>query len=535
MIPSTPDEDLLYKLLKELAARLSHALTEDGVRHGFIGGTALKIGYGLTRPSTDLDVKVEEPRFFTQYIERAFDAVTEWSYREPTDEEWNRGAEGLIVEHLATGQTFSTRVDFVPGPLHDTDSPTIDDRQLEEHHGVRMFGLADLAQYKLNALIGPAPRKRPRDVYDAAWLMENWPDAIEAATKRKLYQWHRSLSTSPALFAEWTNEFQTPDVGRHVTLETLMGCLAASFEVSAPRTPAGEPIGDAGVPDDDLPRHKDDFGRVYDLEDPGPYFNALRPSGYRMPEVLAGALKAIHRSVCAARDAGDTLRVLDFACGYGAVGALLRHRISMRELYARYAHRQWQSGDGRTNWEADAEFFAVRRVGSRGFEIGGTDIARAALEYAEAMGFVDRIFPANLVDHPPSEALGRFLRGVDLVVESGSLGELLPAAFERILDWSGDRPPWFLYGPRPDTDWTGLDRLWAAKGYRSESLGAEPVRYRKPLGAPEHADFLRATRALGKADESVMRDGFLLVDMTLARPEAEAGNPPVGQLRASYD
>ena len=210
------------------------------------------------------------------------------------------------------------------------------------------------------------------------------------------------------------------------------------------------------APDDHLPRHKDDFGRVYDLEDPGPYFNALRPSGYRMPEVLAGALKAIRRSVCAARGAGDTLRVLDFACGYGAVGALLRHRVSMRELYARYADRRWQPGDGRTNWEADAEFFAVRRVGSRGFEIGGTDIARTALEYAEAMGFVDRIFPANLVDHPPSEALGRFLLGVDLVVESGSLGELLPAAFERILDCGpGDRPPWFLYGPRPDTDWTG--------------------------------------------------------------------------------
>ena len=47
VIPSTPDEDLLYELLKELAARLSHALTEDGVRHGFIGGTALKIGYGM--------------------------------------------------------------------------------------------------------------------------------------------------------------------------------------------------------------------------------------------------------------------------------------------------------------------------------------------------------------------------------------------------------------------------------------------------------------------------------------------------------
>ena len=100
---------------------------------------------------------------------------------------------------------------------------------------------------------------------------------------------------------------------------------------------------------------------------------------------------------------------------------------------------------------------------------------------------------------------------------------------------AGGRRPWFLYGPRPDTDWTGLDTLWAARGYRAESLGTEPVRYRKPLGAPERADMLRATRALGRPDESVMRDDYLLVDMTLARPEADAGNPPIERLRASYD
>ena len=30
-------------------------------------------------------------------------------------------------------------------------------------------------------------------------------------------------------------------------------------------------------PIDSLPRHKDDFGRVYDLEDPSPCFTALGP------------------------------------------------------------------------------------------------------------------------------------------------------------------------------------------------------------------------------------------------------------------
>ena len=289
-------------------------------------------------------------------------------------------------------------------------------------------------------------------------------------------------------------------------------------------------------PTDIPPRHKDDFDRVYDLEDPSPYYTALRPSDYRMPAVLAGALTAIHPSVCAARGAGDTLRVLDFACGYGAIGALLRHDVSMPEIYARYAERLWRPADARSYWEEDAEFFATRHEESVGFEIGGTDIAGTALEYAAALGFVDRTFHENLVDHAPSDELTRFLHGVDLIVESGSVGGLLPAAFERILDCCGDESrPWFLFSPRPDVDWSSLNALWTGQGYRTERLGTGPVRYRKSLGAEERVDMLRITRALGKPDEAVMRDGYLLVDLTLARPEADAGNPPIEQLRGSYD
>ena len=290
------------------------------------------------------------------------------------------------------------------------------------------------------------------------------------------------------------------------------------------------------APSDNLPRHKDDFGRVYDLEDPSPYFDALRPSEYRMPVALTGALKAIHRAVCAARGAGDALRVLDFACGYGTIGALLRHDVSMPEIYARYGERHWRAADARSHWEADADFFAARREESVAFEIGGTDIAGVALEYAAALGFVDRTFHEDLVGDAPSGELRQFLGGVDLVVESGSVGDLLPFIFARILDCGGGgRPPWFLYSPRPDIDWARLNTLWAVRGYRAESLGTEPVRYRKPLGAPERVDMLRVTRALGVPDEAVMRDEFLLVDMTLARPEVDAGNPPIAQLQGSYD
>ena len=288
-------------------------------------------------------------------------------------------------------------------------------------------------------------------------------------------------------------------------------------------------------PSDSYTRHAAHFERVYDLDDPSPYFNTIGPSGYCMPATLAGALKAMHGPLCAARGAGDTLGVLDFACGYGAIGALLRHELSMAALYARYRARQWQPADARRYWDDDIAFFAGLRAETAAFEIGGIDIAGNAVAYAEALGFVDRAFPENLVEDAPSDDLTRFLRGVHLVVESGALGVLLPAAFARVVDLAGDEsPPWFLYCPRPDVNWSALERLWAERGYRTESFLGAPVRYRKPLDAQEGADMLRRARGFGKPDEAIMRDGYFLVDMTLARPEADIDNPPIAQLRGQH-
>ena len=284
---------------------------------------------------------------------------------------------------------------------------------------------------------------------------------------------------------------------------------------------------------DSYTQHRALFVRVYDLDDPGPYFGALRPTGYRMPVALAAALQAIHAPLHAVRGAGDTLRMLDFACGYGVIGAMLRHDASMPEIYAWYGAREWQPGDGRRHWEADAAFFAARRAERAAFEIAGVDIAGNALAYAAAMAFVDRAFHENLVEDAPSCGLRDFLRSVDIVVESGALGVMLPAVFARILDQRGDEgSPWFLYCPRPDVNWSALNALWAERGYRAESLRGAPVRYRKPLDAQERADMLRRSRGFGKPDAAIMRDGYFLVDMTLARPEADTANPPIAALRA---
>ena len=267
--------------------------------------------------------------------------------------------------------------------------------------------------------------------------------------------------------------------------------------------------------------HKDDFGQVYDLDDPRPYYQGLRPADYRMPEVVAAWLRAKGPAIARARGRGGRLRMLDFACGYGAIGALLRHDLTMPALYRHYAGG-WHRATGRVNWEPDRAAFARHRRDDRRHEIGGLDIAPVALEYARHLGFIDAAFAEDLGAGPPGPELRRFLSGTDLVVECGVVGPVLTEAVERLLDATRHTSrPWFLYCPRPDVDWRGLRALWEGAGYEAEVCVRAPVRYRKPLSDFEHDQMLELSGRLGYRPEQVMASGYLLVEMTLARPRSD--------------
>ena len=261
---------------------------------------------------------------------------------------------------------------------------------------------------------------------------------------------------------------------------------------------------------DSYTRHAAHFVRVYDLDDPSPYFAALGPSGYRMPAALAAALEAIHVPLGAVRGAGAGLRVLDFACGYGVIGALLRHDVSMAEIYAWYGERAWRPEEGRRYWEQDAAHFAARRREGAAFEIGGIDIAGNALDYAVALSFVDRAFHEDLVEDAPSDGLRAFLSGVDLVVESGALGV---GAAGRVRAHSSIAPA----RRRPGSS-TALDPTWT--GPRSTRSGRSAATARK-ASAPGRcvtasrstsrsgADMLRRSRGFGKGDEAILQRRLL--------------------------
>jgi hypothetical protein len=263
----------------------------------------------------------------------------------------------------------------------------------------------------------------------------------------------------------------------------------------------------------------DDFEQVYDLDDPAPYYAPLADADYRMPAELAGWLDRATPWLRAELSAGERpLRTLDFACGYGFVGAMLRHRLDVSDVYDHYASRSWASGDGRANWSGDAAFFAGRRKdldGSRAWELAGLDIAGNAVAYAEATGLIERGFTDSIPDDGVGRELARYLETVDLVVESGAIGGIYRECFGPIVD--GGRRPWFVYCPRPSVDLGPLDALWADVGYEVERR--EPaVRYRKPIGVSERDELLAQTVAAGNDPTTAFVGDHLAVQIHLARP-----------------
>ena len=139
-------------------------------------------------------------------------------------------------------------------------------------------------------------------------------------------------------------------------------------------------------------------------------------------------VRAIGPSVVRARtdpgsDASEPrdLRVIDFACGFGAVGAMLRHDLTMAQLYAYYAETPWKYGDGRKQRQADAEWHAKARYAALAqtghdpearpavlpaVHITGLDVAGNAMDYAIDMGLMEVASSENLVEQPTSAQPG---------------------------------------------------------------------------------------------------------------------------------
>jgi hypothetical protein len=277
---------------------------------------------------------------------------------------------------------------------------------------------------------------------------------------------------------------------------------------------------------------KANFDAVYDLPDPRGYFETLGALDYLAPEHG----RRIFPALLGAMREGDglSLDVLDLCCSYGVNAALLKHDLTLDDLYARYASPDVADLSGEELAASDAAFYGDRKRTSPP-RVVGTDSAANAVSYALRAGLLDAGTGENLENDEPTEELCRASRGARLVTITGGVGYVWVRTFERVLSCIMDGPspgaaPWVAALPVRFVDYSPIADALARRGLVTEKLSTRTFPQRRFRDADEHEQVLQQLSAAGLDPAGKEEEGWYHVDLYLSRPAPEASKTPVDEL-----
>ena len=214
--------------MRALARAVSETLEEMKIPHAMKGGTALKISKGLTRPSTDVDFEIESSRDAEEVIRRAFEKIPGWEeVKVPRQMTMGIGTE-ISAKRKGSDNTVKTKLDLVPVGTFDKEDKDIPRDRTVSIEGIRIWTFEELAERKLRALVGKQRRKEARDVYDAAYLMENHPEVIREETWSKLEQWIDTILKNKREKQAWTRRFERDDVMKRTSIDDVLRSMTRS-------------------------------------------------------------------------------------------------------------------------------------------------------------------------------------------------------------------------------------------------------------------------------------------------------------------
>lgn len=283
--------------------------------------------------------------------------------------------------------------------------------------------------------------------------------------------------------------------------------------------------------------NKANFDGVYDLPDPRGYFEALGSLDYRAPEHGRRVFSAL---LGAMRKGGDLPKVLDLCCSYGVNAALLKHDLTLDDLYARYASPDLAGLSAGELAADDAGFYAGRRKPSR-LDVVGTDAAANAVSYALRAGLLDAGAAGNLEEGEPSKALRRAAGEARLVTVTGGVGYIWERTFERVLSCvmdgspeddgaEGRNAPWVAAFAVRFVDYAPVADVLARRGLVTEKLSVRTFAQRRFENDGEREHVLRELAAAGIDPAGKEESGWYHADLYLSRPAAEAREAPVDEL-----
>ena len=276
---------------------------------------------------------------------------------------------------------------------------------------------------------------------------------------------------------------------------------------------------------------KVNMDHIYDQLDPRAYFRELKKLRYSVPGYAKPIFESLIFHLQENRD--DTLRVLDLGCSYGVNAALLKHDLSMPQLYDHWGQPMLTDASPEKVIEYDKRFFSTLDEPDD-IEVIGIDQAENALEFAEEVGLLDETIAANLEEEPIPEEAKKGLKSIDLLVSTGCVGYVTEKTFEQLMPVvTSGRPPWLANFVLRMFPFDGIEQTLREWGYVTEKLEARTFIQREFASADEREVVLEHLRVQGLDPTGKEASGHLHAEFYLSRPRLEAREVPIEQLLAA--
>ena len=272
----------------------------------------------------------------------------------------------------------------------------------------------------------------------------------------------------------------------------------------------------------------DDF---YDQSDPRAYFRELGKLGYAIP----GVAKPIFQKLIdhLRKDRDDTVNVLDLGCSYGVNAALLKHDLSIEELYEHWDKEALVEATSEEVVTHDRRFLDNLDTHAD-ISVIGLDQADSAIAFATESGLLDVGIAVNLETTPLSAQEKEELAPVDLMISTGCVGYITNKSFECLLPAvTNGQSPWIANFVTRMFPFDTIEETLNDWGYVTEKLDGKVFDQRQFASAEEKEQVIEQLRTQGIDPTGKESEGHLLAEFYLSRPANEVARMPMAQMLAT--